>query len=68
MAYLVTVVLALDVASEAEAFDGTNEILRGQQRSWVPTSCLLDYAVGDAQLRELDVASYEEGDAFGPSL
>ena len=66
MAYLVTVTLALDVASEAEAADGTNELLRELQRSFTPSSCLLDYAIDDTEHKELDVTNYQEGDAWGP--
>ncbi|QOX80804.1 hypothetical protein FY034_17420 (plasmid) [Trichlorobacter lovleyi] len=62
MAYLVKITLALDVDSDAEAADAVNEILREQQRSFTPTSCLLDYSNDGGTEVELDVENYEEGD------
>lgn len=62
-----TITLALDVNSEAEVCDAVNEILREQQRSFTPTSCLLDYQIDKSDLesvKPIDVADYTEGDAF----
>jgi hypothetical protein len=63
MTYIVNARLLLEVDSEAEAADGTNELLRELQKSQVPTSCLLDYAfdVGGP----VDISpDYQEGEAF----
>ena len=65
MPYIVCVRLLLDVDSEAAAFDGTNEILRGQQRAFSEGSCLVDYAVDAATEKpNVDVSPdvYEEGE------
>lgn len=66
MAKIVTVRLLLDVESEGEAFDGTNEILREQQRSWAPNSCLVDYSISDEVDDYALPEDYEEGLFTGP--
>lgn len=62
MMKLLTVHLALAVGCEAEAYDAANEILREQQRSFVPGSCLLDYAVGPYHATAVKTLGYDEGD------
>jgi hypothetical protein len=43
--------------------DAMNEILRGQQRSFSPDSCLLDYTInGDMQHLRVAADEYTEGD------
>jgi len=60
---IVYLALLLDVESAEEAADGMNEILREQQRSYAPRSCLIDYAFcGPIQDIVLDTAGYDEGD------
>jgi hypothetical protein len=60
---IITVQLLLDVENEAQACDAANEILREQQRSWAPQSCLIDYAVGsNVAHSDRDPKTYEEGD------
>lgn len=68
MGYLVKVALALDVDSDAEAYDAVNEILRGQQRDFSSDSCLLDYSIDDDVEVELDASNYEEGDFEWPEV
>ncbi|WP_322037964.1 hypothetical protein [Burkholderia cenocepacia] len=57
---VITVQLVLDCAA--------NEILRGQQRAFVPASCLLDYAVGGVAVQvdddDADTSGYVEGEVF----
>jgi hypothetical protein len=64
--YRITVELIVDVASEAEACDAANEILREQQRDFTEGSCLLDYCVLAPENCDWlgDPANYQEGDAF----
>lgn len=63
--YRVTVEVILDVDDEGSACDAVNEILRDQQRSFAPQSCLLDYSQHSHEYFDfLDAATYEEGDAF----
>jgi hypothetical protein len=63
----VTIEMILDVPDDASAADAVNEILREQQRSFAPQSCLIDYAV-DLPSEDVswlgDPANYMEGDAF----
>jgi hypothetical protein len=61
---VLNVMLVLDV-EPAEAADAANEILRGQQAHFCPTSCLIDYAVGNvATVVDGERATYVEGGAF----
>lgn len=61
---VVTVQLVLACESE-QAADAVNEILREQQRTFSPHSCLMDYATcGNAVRIPNDPATYYEGDAF----
>lgn len=59
-----TVTLILDVEDGSEAADAANEILRAQQRSYAPRSCLIDYAVNLPVVRVAEVDPGIEGDAF----
>ena len=62
---VLTVSLVLDVSTGAEAADAANEILREQQRSFAPGSCLIDYGVQfPAYMIEEDPVTYTEGSAF----
>ena len=60
----IPVFLVVDVDNDDEACDAANEILRCQQRSFSPASCLLDYAVGAPVGIDINADDYEEGDAF----
>lgn len=66
MTMIVTVQLLLDVSDDDEAADAVNEILREQQRDFVATSCLIDYAFGTlnnvGRTVPVNVDNYQEGD------
>jgi len=62
MAYLVQVTLLLDAASEAEARDGVNEILRKLRRDTAEQSCLVDYSADEPLPCYVDFNEYEKGD------
>lgn len=68
MAHYVTVRLLLDTEDDAASCDAVNEILREQQRKWVPGSALIDYVVGVPEPassgigRMIALNLYEEGD------
>jgi hypothetical protein len=64
MAFKINVTLLLDVDSENEAQDATNEILREQTRTWEADSCLVDYCLGDVVVAGPISADYDEGEAF----
>ena len=61
----VMVTMILDVDDSAEAVDAVNETLREHQRSFAPTSCILDYAINlPVVLVAAPFGEYEEGEAF----
>jgi len=64
---VVTVQMVLDCSSN-QASDAVNEILREQQRTFSPHSCLMDYAVCGSVVQisddDADTSNYVEGEAF----
>lgn len=66
---VVNAALAIAVPNGAEVdacvADAVNEILREQQRSYAPDSCLLDYRIGSDIIPapQISAAAYGEGDA-----
>lgn len=63
-ARIVTVSLLLEVDDEAEACDGTNELLRGLQKDFTDNTCLVDYAINETGEELIIPDDYEEGSAF----
>lgn len=69
MALKIRVELLLDVEDDdASCYDAINEILRGQQRSFEPESCLIDYAIGKVIKSDISLDGYEEGDAWSAPI
>ncbi len=63
----VDLVFELPVGADADGYgpDAVNELLRGQQRAYSPSSDFLDYSIGGIQFVGLvQPGTYKEGDAF----